>query len=475
MLTQAEIFARMPEAQALAQFPEQTRVDELQVPVDYHFAPGDARDGANLQVPLLALPGLNRAMLDAAIPGLAAPRVEALLRSLPKDARRNLIPVAETAAQFLSDKGASAGDTPNLKAWLKETKGIPDGLLRFDRSMIPPHLTAHITVTQDNREIAQGSDLSALRRECAVAGRAELDRQARLKYGMLGPWRRFEADELPARVSLALPQGAVALFPSLVQRESALQVRFEYSIEESQRAWRDGSVRLARLLLERQARDLAKSIASNVPLCLSASPYMSSDSLIDTLLQQGVRAACFGEDEAPRSRAAFDAAVDRGRERLYPCIEEVTSQMAAWLKEAAEVRQTLEDARLRLLPAAAEETRQHLRRLFEPALLQVSPIEWLRQLPRYLKAEQRRWQRNSVRGSEPALVIGELERWSHSHAGFKAQLAAELRWIPQLDELRFWIEEYRVSLYAQELKTLGPISAARLQQRAAEIEAWLHR
>jgi ATP-dependent helicase HrpA len=333
----------------------------------------------------------------------------------------------------------------------------------------------HLAVTLDDREIAKGTELASLRRQCAAAGRMELERQARLRYGMLGEWRRFQTDELPVRISLGLPQGPVTIFPALARQDSALRVRFEYSIEESHRDWRDGAVRLARILLERQARDLSKSIAGNVPLCLSASPYMSSDALIDTLLQLGFRAACFGDAQAPRTRAAFDDAVDRGRERLYPCVEEMSAMMAAWLKDAAELRQTLEDSRIRLLSAAADETRQHLRRLFEPAQMQIMPIEWLRQLPRYLKAEQRRWQRNAVRGAESAQVAKELEQWSRRHQELQAQLGAELRWIPLLDELHFWIEEYRVSLYAQELKTLGPISSARLQQRAAEIESWLRR
>ena len=96
-------------------------------------------------------------------------------------------------------------------------------------------------------------------------------------------------------------------------------------------------------------------------------------------------------------------------------------------------------------------------------------------MPRYLKAEQRRWQRNTVRGSEPKHIVPELQLWSARYQDLEKRLAAELRWTPKLTELRFWIEEYRVSLYAQELKTLGPISAARLEQRAAEIEAWLSR
>ena len=203
-LTPARIFARLPETQALAQFPENTRVDALTVPVEYRFAPGETDDGANLKVPLLALPSLTRAEIDAAIPGLAAPRIEALLRSLPKDARRSLIPVAETAAAFLADTHGASADTTHLKTWLNERRGVAESLLRFDISAVPAHLTPQLSVVQDGREIARGADLARLRRECAAAARAELERRARAAYA--GSWRRFEVDQLPEVLPLALEQ-----------------------------------------------------------------------------------------------------------------------------------------------------------------------------------------------------------------------------------------------------------------------------
>jgi ATP-dependent helicase HrpA len=99
----------------------------------------------------------------------------------------------------------------------------------------------------------------------------------------------------------------------------------------------------------------------------------------------------------------------------------------------------------------------------------------LRQLPRYLKAEERRWQRSAARGGESAHIVRELRDWSARYRRLAKELDAEMRWIPEIDDLKNWIEEYRVSLYAQELKTLGPISAARLETRAAGIEAWITR
>src|SRR5580698_7307648 len=336
-LTPARIFARLPESQALAQFPENTRVDALTVSVEYHFAPGEAEDGANLKVPLLALPSLTRAAIDAAIPGLAAPRIEALLRSLPKDARRSLIPVAETAAAFLADTQGASADTTHLKTWLNERRGVGESLLRFDISAVPAHLTPQLSVVQDGREIARGADLARLRRECAAAARAELERQARAAYGALGSWHRFELDQLPEVQALALEQGTITVFPTLEKRVSGLHVQYEWSAEEAQRAWQDGAVRLARTILERQSRDLAKSIGSSVALLLSASPYLDSDALIDALLQLTFRSACFAEGEPPRTRLEFEAAVDKARERLYPSLEHMSAMIQSWLKEASEV------------------------------------------------------------------------------------------------------------------------------------------
>jgi ATP-dependent helicase HrpA len=469
-----QIFARLPAPEQLAKFPESTQLHNLIMPVDYHFAPGEQQDGASLNVPLLALPGLTRAALDAAIPGLAAPRIEALLRSLPKQARRSLIPIAATAARFLTEADGAA-NAEHLQTWLKERRGVPEALIRFDPAAVPAHLTVQLTVTLNGKEIARGASLADLRRRCAVAARAELAHRAREANAAPRGWQRFEIDLLPETVPLSLEQGTLLVYPALQQVERRLELQYEWSAAEAQRAWRDGSARLARVMLERQARDLGKTVASSVALVLSASPYLTSGELVDTLLQLAFRNACFGAAEAPRTRADFEQQVDQGRERLYPSLEEVMDAAAGWFSAASAVRMQLPDARQRALEESAAETRAHMLQILNARVLQTGSQDWLRQIPRYLKAEQRRWQRSTVRGSEPAPILGELRRWSTRVQDLEKQLDAELRFIPQLDEFRFWVEEYRVSLYAQELKTLGPISAARLQQRAAEIDAWLAR
>ena len=504
-LTAEQIFARLPDAQALAQFPEVAHVEALSIPVDYRFAPGESQDGASLRIPLPALPGLTRAAVDAAVPGFAEPRIEALLRSLPKEARRSLIPIGGMARQFLTAARSAAGgavaavgsaasagaggatDSQRLCEWLRETRGIPESLLRFAPTAVAAHLTPQLTVVNGDKVLAQGRDLADLRRRCAGAARAELEGRARAAYATgaadtadtagagTGGWRRFEAQTLPETIPLAVEQGAILVYPTLVRRRQALEVQYEWSAAEAARSWRQGAVHLARAILAPQARDLGKTMAGDTPLLLAASPYLQSQELIDALLQLVFRRACFGDAEAPRTRAAYTQAVDLGRERLYPCFEELRTNAMGWFTAARAVRHALDDPRLKGLSEAAGESQDHLRRVLRGEALVSMPGDWLRQLPRYLKAEERRWHRNAARGGEPAHIGHELNEWSARYQVLAAECDAELRWIPELDDFRCWIEEYRVSLYAQELKTLGPISAARLQQRAAGIEAWLRR
>jgi ATP-dependent helicase HrpA len=265
------------------------------------------------------------------------------------------------------------------------------------------------------------------------------------------------------------------VYPPLVRSGAALEVRFEWSAEEAARSFRDGAVVLARLMLHAQARDLEKRIGGDAQLLLSAVPYFTRDALVETLLDLVFRRACFGEAEPPRERAAFEAALDRGRAALHSSLEEIASAATGWFAQARDVRRLLDDPRAKTLAEAAQESRAHLERLLDAAFLRSLAADWLRQVPRWLRGEERRWQRVLARGSEPAQLLAELRAWEGRCDSLDEQAAAEQRRPPELEGLRLWIEEYRVSLYAQDLKTVGPVSAARLAERAAALEAWLAR
>jgi ATP-dependent helicase HrpA len=384
-----------------------------------------------------------------------------------------LIPIGAAVHGFMEFMGAPTTNTQRLAHWLRESRGIPSTLIRFDLDAVPAHLTARLAVVEQGKELAQGSDVGLLRRRCASNARSELDRIARNEYP--ARWRRFELDRLAETATIDVEQGSVRVYPTLARNGQEVGVRFEWSREEALRRARQGATYLARLVLERQARELAKTISSDTQLLLAASPYLSGDRLVDVLLQLIFRRACFQDAEPPRTREQFEAAVEAGRERLYPAQADLAASARTWFTEARAVRRLLDDPRARAYPELSEETHAHLHRLLSDETISEFSADWLRQLVRYMKAEERRWQRLLARGGEPPQIVRELKEWTLRAQNLSAQVSAETRRLPQLDELHAWIEEYRVSLYAQELRTLGPVSAPRLIARAADIEAWITR
>jgi ATP-dependent helicase HrpA len=491
------LFARVPDAALLAQFPERVRLalsgaddvrapgpasrdgtaESIEIEIGYRFAPGEADDGATLCLPVLAVPQLDRRALDGAVPGFAGPRTDALLRTLPKEARRRLIPIADTAARFTRTADRAA-DATGLAQWLVDVESLPSSLVRFDVTAIEPYLTPTLRILDGSRELCRGRDLVALRRATAAHAREQLDVHARHVYPRA--WRRFETAELPSTLLLPTDDESsgdtgIAIYPALARCGDGVEVRYYWTSAEAEHTMQCGGTALARLVLERQSRDLGRGIAEDARLVLAASPYLRGDALVDALLQLTFRRACFADAGAPRTRAAFELAVDGARERLFDALEELRAHALAWFTAARQLRGLIEDRRAAGVPEIAAESGAHLRRLFAADALADGGEARSTQIPRYLKAVEKRWQRLLARGGESPAIARELAHWEARAVQLTQCLRAEQRWHPELAEFGIDLEEYRVSLYAQELKTQRPVSAARLDQRAARLEAWLSR
>jgi len=494
VLSADTLYARRPDEAALLQFPERARLPlvatapgpapdlapesaaatgEVTVEVQYHFAPGEAQDGATLHIPVLALPLLTRSAVDAAVPGLSRPRIEALLRTLPKDARRRLIPIADSVTRFLDAGGAA--DADGLSAWLRDAESIPPALLRLEPSAIDPHLIPQLCVVDEGEEVVRGRELAALRRPCAVLAKSRLEALARARHPET--FQRFDWEALPE--SVVVPQAGgeltLTLFPAVRVSAAGAQVSLHWSRAEAQREFLFGATQLARRLLGRQCADLGKTLRGDPRLLLAASPYTRGDALIEALISLAVSRTCFGGDGPPRGREGFAATVERARSSLHDAVLEIGAEALEWFTAARAVRRQLEDPRARTHSSETGATLAHIESLLDPGTWLDKPLGYLGQLPRYLRAEERRWQRLLSRGSEAASIAGEVTGWSARLRSLQQAVADEQRWLPEVAELAWLLEEYRVSLYAQELKTARPVSAARLEERAVAIEAWLRR
>ena len=262
-LTTDDLFVRQPDAEGLLQFPERVQMAGTAIEVQYRFAPDEPGEGATLLVPVIILPLLSAAQVRSAIPGFDAPRIEAMLRSLPKDVRRSLIPIPVTARDYVAATRRAAGAMPPLDEWLAATRGVPPSLLHFQAGSVPAYLTPQVAVTEGGRELARGVDLNDLRVVCATAAR---ERITEIAHGLYGAdvWRSFELEELPTTVEVPTGAGRVTLFPTLSSHRGELRVDLEWSADEASLRWADGAVRLAWSVLDTQARGLATAVTASL-------------------------------------------------------------------------------------------------------------------------------------------------------------------------------------------------------------------
>ena len=471
-LAEEEIFARRPEPAALAAFPVSATIGTLRFDVDYRFAPGEPRDGATLRVPVIALPALSAPGLAAAIPGLARPRVEAWMRALPKEARRRLIPIAGTAERYLDERGLGAATPDALAEWLRTRVGLGADAVRIQATEGPSWLVPRVAVVDAAGELACGSDLAALRAATADAAGAALRQAAAERHPHA--WSRFEVEALPRTARIEIPSGMLTVYPALDSDGEAVRVTFERTEAEAAHRHRLGATRLAMRTLGRVAREAAREVEQDTPLMLGASPFVEAAAVVDGLVAGAVRRACFGDGEVPRTRADFETAIDAGRTRLAEVLADTRAAARRAFETARAVRAIVILPRVGAAADAAEETRAHLQRVLRAGLAD-PPRPWGDRIAQYLLAEERRWRRDARRGAEPPSILAAIRRWTVRRDRLAAAVAYEGRWLGALEDLGWWIEEYRISLVAQEIGTIGTISAERLEARAAEIEAWLRR
>ena len=215
------------------------------------------------------------------------------------------------------------------------------------------------------------------------------------------PWRRFEAEELPHLLELDLPEGTAGGVSDARPRRAAAR-RSASSGRPPKRRPRGAAAPAASRKRCSSGKHAIWRRASraNLRLILGASPYFSRDALVDLMLELAFRRACFEDQDAPRTRAEFEASVDRGRAELHPALEAIAGTAEGWFAQAREVRRAARgSARARAAAARRGRPRRIWRGSSVPARLGAMSADWLRHVPRYLKAEERRWQRVLARGA----------------------------------------------------------------------------
>jgi len=428
-------------------FPPALELGPNRFALEYQFEPGSPRDGVTMGVPLALLNQVPAARCEWLVPGLLKEKVRALAKSIPQRLRHRLGPLEAFAEAFAA--GVAPSDTPlaaALARYIRAEKNVEVPLDAFRPDSAPPHLHMNWRVIDaEGRQVGMGRDLAALKRELAPQAQAVLRDDEALEQH--AAWTMGDLPEL-----LEMERGGQTLigYPALVDAGEAVTLQVFDSPERARDEHRAGVRRLLAIAFRDRVRDLERGLARDVVL----GPLKGD--IVAASLERTFLAASL-----PMTQADFARRLDEGRSRFNLIAQEIARTAGGILAEEAALQKKLHSA-AKAFPKITAEIKDQVDRLLAPGWLARHPWERLQHLPRYLKAASLRLDKLRADPARDARLGAEL---AALEVPFRRELAARARYgapEPALEQFGWLLEELRVSLFAQELKTPVPVSAKRL-------------
>ncbi len=461
------LMTEQAEAVDVADYPTCWRVGDLELPITYQFEPGTAADGVTVHVPLAVLGRLAHDTFDWQVPGLRHDLVTALIRALPKAVRRTLIPAPDRAAQAL--ELVSPDDGPLLLAVgqaLEELTGTRVPAEDWDLAAVPEHLRITVRVEDERgRVLAEGKDLAVLHQRMRPQLRQALSAAAD-ELEVHGQ-RDWTFGELPLTRAVVQAGHRVEGHPALVDEGSAVGVRVLPTAAEAEAAHVRGTLRLLRLQLSSPSSWVLSQLDNATKLSLSRAGFVTSSELIEECTDVAVAALVADAGGPVRDPESFSRLASTVRAGLPAQTLQVLLTAERVLGAAHDVRARISAERsLSVLPALADLSAQ-LDRLVHRGFVTEAGRDRLPDLLRYVHAMGRRLDRLA---EDPARDRALQSRVEHVQAQYEQALAA----VPPgrepssaLLDVRWMLEELRVSLLAPPMRTAHPVSEQRIARALA--------
>ena len=444
------------------QFPKHWQTADGKFKLSYRFEPHHPLDGVTLTLPLTVLNRISPAALEWLVPGMIREKIQLKIKALPKQIRRICVPVPEFITQFLSQNpDRNAPILPQLAQAIAKTAGDIRILEQINQDewaafRLPEHCYFNLRIIDDGgQELAMGRDLIQIQQQLGKAAATTFrDNTQEFERDNVTAW---DIGTLPESIKFARGKQQLTGYLGLQkEKDSRIALRLFDTNEAAEQAHRQGVIELMKLQLKEQVKDLNKGIQGFTQAAMLLK-HINADTLRDDLTQAVCDRAFIGEDELPRNEKAFKEQIKRARSRL-PAVKEALSR---YLQETAAAYAEL-NGKLGKHPLT-HLMRQRLQTLLAAGFATRTPwAQWPR-LPIYLKAMTLRLEKyssNPARDAAREADIQELEQmWQEKTDGLVKQ------GLPVSDDLaafRWMIEELRVSLFAQELKTPYPVSVKRL-------------
>ncbi|WP_431256219.1 ATP-dependent RNA helicase HrpA [Roseateles chitinivorans] len=497
-------------------FPKTIRLGGVDCTATYLHQPGDARDGLTVTVPIYALNQVNDERVDWLVPGMLEAKVTALLKSLHQKPRNRLTPLPEFIAEFVElNPFAQGGLVDVLLKAVKERSQVAVQRNDFKLEQLPAHLFMNIRVVDEHgRQLGQGRNLATLKAELGTQARSAFQALATLKLqgsddslprereraGVRAavdegrptpndgkPSRGIKATiippqkpaveatktytawtfgELPELMEIKRGPQTLIGFPALIDKGQHVEIEVFDEPELAAAKHRAGLRRLIALQLKEPLKYLEKNIPDLTQMSVSYMSLGTAEELRDQIIAVALERA-FLADPLPVDEFSFKARLEEGRARLNLIAQEVARLAFNVLIEYQGALRKLKDART-APKDVVEDLQAQLQRLMPKRFVLQTPWSQLQHYPRYLKAITLRLDKLRADAARDARLLSELrpleQRWSRRVADLKGTTDA------RVEDFRWQLEELRVSLFAQELRTPQPVSVKRLEKVWAQLQ-----
>jgi ATP-dependent helicase HrpA len=471
-----------------ASFPESVKLAQEAVALEYAYAPGEEHDGVTVKLPFALAHRIQPGMLDWIVPGLRDEQVEFLLKALPKSLRVPLMPISPKVKELVAQLKPT-DDLEALRKLVQEKYGVVIPAAAWTRDILPEYLRPRIQITgKDNRPISAGRDLNALKvgleqHETPVEQKAWQAAVSRWEQYSLSAWT---FGDLPEEVEIAQVGGVRLLaFPGLSLDENGVHVKLFRKREEAERESSRGFARLVELALQKELGWVQKDLRALEKWKDSYKDFWTPEAMMSeafTHLKNYIL-------DMPRSllplrKQMFVTALENSRAKIPGLVPKFLDLLQLILKQRQEIMSH------RAFPVAVASTKaQPLTSLKDLNLSQPKPqariglpmvkeelddliskdylqrVSWLRlqQFPRYLKALLIRAERAALNPAKDQEKARLTQPFALALKGLQANEAPTSKAAERIEEFRWMLEEYKISVFAQELGTTFPISAKRLE------------
>lgn len=453
-----------------SQFPDFVLVGAMRIPLSYRFAPGEPDDGVSARIPLGSLNALSATPFEWLVPGLLKDKIQFLIKALPKSLRKHFVPAPDYAEACTSALAPS--EKPFIEAVIQQLLRISGVQLKpADWAGLewPPHLLMHFEILDDaGKTIDSGRHLPELQQRLSGMTRQTLSAAAPASQ-----WERtgvidWDFGELPTTVQLKQSGMLLTGYPALIDQGQSVDIKLLESPERAQSELQGGMLRLFML----QCRDKIKYLRKNLPnyqkLVLLYTTIGGGETLIDDVITVAAREV-FMRGELPGSPTEFQQRLQAGEHELVAKANQVAELAFRILTALQRVRQVLKTKTAPQWLFALQDIRQQLDQLIYPGFIRLTPMDWLEYFPRYLTAIEKRVEKLGQNFAEERAHILELQKYWQQYQERLAKHQRQYIHDEELAYFRWMLEEYRVSLFAQSLKTAIPVSAQRLTRQWEKI------